>query len=82
VLSPFLREQPTLRDTVATLQRARTDARVKGVVITPVSSGAMWGQLQELRAAVADLLAGQPQSIVMDARVERVVRVPVASQFS
>lgn len=55
VLSPFLPEHATLRDMVATLERARHDERVKNVVITPVSSGGMWGQLQELRAAIVDL---------------------------
>lgn len=67
VLSPFLPERPTLRDMVATLQRARTDERVKDVVITPVSGGAMWGQLQELRAAVAELRkSGKPVTAYLE----------------
>ncbi len=55
VFSPFLPTKPSLRDLIATLQRARTDERVKAVVITPVATGAMWGQLQELRGALVDL---------------------------
>jgi len=67
LLSPFLPERPTLRDMVATLQRARMDARVKDVVITPVSGGAMWGQLQELRAAVVDLRkSGKPVTAYLE----------------
>jgi protease-4 len=67
VLSPFLPERATLRDMVATLERARVDDRVTGVVITPVSSGAMWGQLQELRAAVVDVRkAGKPVTAYLE----------------
>ncbi len=67
VLSPFLPDRPTLRDMVATLQRARTDDRVKDVVITPVSGGAMWGQLQELRAAIVDLRkSGKPVTAYLE----------------
>lgn len=67
VLSPFLPEQATLRDMVATLQRARTDERVKAVVITPATSGAMWGQLQELRAAVVELRkSGKPVTAYLE----------------
>lgn len=61
VLSPFLPERETLRDVVAMLRRARTDSRIKAVVITPTGSSGLWGQVQELRAAIAELRAsGKP----------------------
>jgi len=67
VLSPFMPDRPTLRDVVATLDRARTDPRVKGVVITPVTSSGLWGQLQELRAAVVNLRkSGKPVTAYLE----------------
>ena len=67
LLSPFLSEQTTLRDMVAMLHRASTDPRVKNVVIMPVSGGAMWAQLQELRAAVVELRqAGKPVTAFLE----------------
>ena len=67
VLSPFLPDRPTLRDVVATLDRARTDPRVKGVVITPVTGSGLWGQLQELRAAVVSFRkSGKPVTAYLE----------------
>lgn len=67
VLSPFLPDRPTLRDMVATLRRARTDQRVKSVVIIPVGGGALWGQLQELRSAVVELrTSGKPVTAYLE----------------
>jgi protease-4 len=57
LLAPLVGETPTLRETVAQLRRARTDRRVKGLVIMPDTDGAMWAQVQELRAAVAEVRA-------------------------
>ncbi len=50
-------EHRTLRDTVAMLRRAKTDTHIKAVVILPSGSSGLWAQVQELRAAVADLRA-------------------------
>jgi protease-4 len=67
VLSPFMAEKPALREVIATLERVKTDARVKAVVITMASGGAMWGQLQELRAAILDLRkAGKPVTAYLE----------------
>lgn len=58
---PFGPSRPTLRETVARLRQAQGDDRITAVVIEPRVSAGMWGQLQELRAAVADLrAAGKP----------------------
>lgn len=60
-LFPFGGDRPTLRDTVARLKHAQGDRRVAAVVIEPRVGAGMWGQLQEVRAAVADLRAsGKP----------------------
>lgn len=61
VLSPFLPERDTLRDMIAMLRRAKGDSRIKAVVILPAGSSGLWAQMQELRAAVADIrAAGKP----------------------
>lgn len=89
VLSPFLADRPTLRDVVGMLQRAKTDPRVKAVVITPSGSGG-WAQLQELRRAVVDLgKAGKPVTAFLESATasdyylasaaNRVVMVPGGS---
>jgi protease-4 len=54
VLQQFLQTTPTLRSTVDMIRRAKTDSRVKLLVIRPVSSGALWAQLQEIHAAIED----------------------------
>jgi protease-4 len=45
---------PTLRATAHAIRRAKTDSRIKALVIVPKSAGVLWGQVQELRAAVED----------------------------
>src|SRR4029453_15179829 len=42
---------PTLRSPVDMIRKAKADSRVKTLVITP-EGGALWGQLQEVRAAL------------------------------
>ncbi len=67
VLAPFLPDRPTLRDMVATLDRAAADDRVKSVVIMPTGSGALWGQVQELRAAVMNVRkSGKPVTAYLE----------------
>ncbi|WP_029007590.1 signal peptide peptidase SppA [Azospirillum halopraeferens] len=48
----FLEESTTLRDVLATLERARTDPRVKGLVARMGSDDLGFAQVQELRTAV------------------------------
>ena len=49
---PFGSDRPTLRATVAEIRQAQNDAHLSAVVIEPRVSAGMWGQLQELRAAI------------------------------
>jgi protease-4 len=52
LFSQFVRVPPTLRETVDSIRRAALDTRVRTLVIMPQTSGALWGQLQEIRAAL------------------------------
>lgn len=54
VISQFLPRASTLRATVDLISRAKNDPRVKALVIRPSANGALWAQLQEVRAAVED----------------------------
>ena len=54
VLSQFLRRGPTLRETVDLIRRAKTDPRIKTLVVRPVSTSGLWAQLQEIRRAIED----------------------------
>jgi protease-4 len=58
VLSQFIPQPPTLRSTVDLIHRAKTDSRIRALVIRPSTGGALWGQIQEARAAVEDFRAG------------------------
>ena len=61
VLQQFLDTPPTLRSTLDLIRRAKTDARVKVLVIRPAGGGALWGQLQEVHAAIEDFkTSGKP----------------------
>jgi protease IV len=58
LLSQLGDPQPTLRAMTDSIRRAKTDTRVKTLVLVPRSGGVLWGQVQELRAAVEDFRAG------------------------
>lgn len=58
VVSQFIRRRPTLRATIDQLKKAKTDDRIRGLVIRPDVDGALWAQLQELRAGILDFRAG------------------------
>jgi protease IV len=61
-------QQATLRETIATIHRAKRDARVKTLVIQPSVEGALWAQLQELRAAIDDFRSsGKPVVAYLEA---------------
>jgi len=87
VLSTLVRRPPTLRQTVEAIRKAKIDARVKTLVITPQASGALWGQLQEIRGAIEDfktsgkpvtayLEAGGAQEYYLASAADRVVMMP------
>jgi len=61
LVSQFVRMPPTLRETVDAIRRAGLDSRVRTLVIMPQTSGALWGQLQEVRGALEQFRAsGKP----------------------
>jgi len=67
VFSQLGRRPPTLRATVAAIRRAKIDARVKSLVITPSAAGALWGQVQELRGAIEDFrTSGKPVTAYLE----------------
>jgi protease-4 len=63
----LLRHRPTLRETTEAIRKAKRDSRVKALVIRPATAGALWGQLQEVRAAVEDFrLSGKPVTAYLE----------------
>jgi protease-4 len=52
IFSPLMASQPTIRTVIATIERAAGDSRIRGLVVIPQTTGAMWAQLQELRDAL------------------------------
>src|SRR5262245_54907011 len=80
---------PTLRSTVDMIRKAKVDSRVKTLVITP-EGGALWGQLQEVRAALVDFRAsgkpvtayleyGGPQEYFIASAADRVMMMPAGT---
>jgi protease-4 len=60
-LPAFWREEPTLNGLIGALRRAKSDARIKGVVVSPGGAAALWGKTQELRDALLEFRrAGKP----------------------
>lgn len=60
-LASLLPGRPTLRETLETLRRARSDPRVSALVIEPAVAGALWGKLQEVRDAIVEFrTSGKP----------------------
>lgn len=54
LLTAFVTPPQTLRQTIDAIQKAKRDSRVKAIVITPTAAGALWAQLQDVRAAIED----------------------------
>ncbi len=67
VFSQFVRQPPTLRQTIETIKKAKADSRVKTLVFTPQAAGALWAQLQEVRGALQDFRAsGKPLTAFLE----------------
>jgi len=67
VLNQLFNRPPGLRATIDLIRRAKRDERVTSLVVMPQSPGALWGQLQELRAAVVDFRAsGKPVTAYLE----------------
>lgn len=61
VLRQLFDTPPTLRATLDLIRRAKTDQRVKVLVIRPAAAGALWAQIQEVHAAIEDFkTSGKP----------------------
>ena len=54
LLDQFVRNPPTVRAIVEALGRAKTDHRIRGLVIEPVSGTPFWAKSQEIRDAILD----------------------------
>lgn len=90
LFSPLLEPQPTLRTVIQTIERAKTDPRVRGLVVIPQTTGAMWAQLQELHAALTDFRTSGKSLVVffeyggageyyLASAAERVLMMPAGS---
>jgi protease-4 len=61
VLQQFFDAPPSLRSTIDLIRRAKTDTRIKTLVIKPAGTAALWAQLQEVHAALVDFkTSGKP----------------------
>src|SRR5262249_51744013 len=87
LFSAFGQTPLTLRETINAIHRAKRDSRVKTLVIQPAVQGALWGQLQEIRAAieafrgsgkpvVAYLESGGAQEYYVASAANRIILMP------
>jgi protease IV len=87
LVSRLFGRQSSLRSTIELIQKAKTDDRVKALVIRPVSAGGLWGQVQEVRAALEDfksskkpvtafLETGGPGEYYLASVADRIVLMP------
>jgi protease IV len=67
VLSQFVNRPLTLRQTIEEIRKAKRDTRIKALVVVPETSGALWGQLQEVRDALLDFKSsGKPLTAFLE----------------
>jgi protease-4 len=67
VISQLVRREPTLREALQAIDKAKRDPRVKTLVFTPSTVGALWAQVQELREALADFKSsGKPLTAYLE----------------
>jgi protease IV len=87
LFTQFVQPPPTLRETIESIRKASVDSRVKTLVVMPQVSGALWGQLQELKGALdgfrasgkpitAFLEYGGAQEYYLASAADRVVMMP------
>jgi protease IV len=90
VLNQFLEPPPTVRSVVDSLRKAAVDRRVTGVIIRPTGNAALWGKMQEIRAAIVEfkkskkpiigyLESGGDQQYYIASACDKVFLMPTAS---
>ncbi|HXT71965.1 MAG TPA: signal peptide peptidase SppA [Vicinamibacterales bacterium] len=63
----LVNRRPTVAMTIDAIRKAKRDTRVKTLVITPSAAGALWGQVQEVRAALEDFRqSGKPVTAYLE----------------
>jgi protease-4 len=83
----LVHQPPTLREMIANIRKAKDDPRVKAMVIRPQATGALWGQLQEIRAVLEEfrgagkaltayLEFGASQEYYLASAADRIVMMP------
>jgi protease-4 len=87
LFSQLVEQPPTLQATIAAIRRARSDDKIKALVIRPQQGAGLWAQIQELRTAVDEFRkAGKPvvayleyggaQEYYLASAADRVVLMP------
>ena len=67
VFSAFMGRRSTLRTTIETITKAKNDPHIKTLVVMPQAGGALWGQIQEVRAAITDFRSsGKPVTAFLE----------------
>src|SRR4029079_12948883 len=90
VFGAFMGRQPTLRTTIETIRKAKNDPHIKTLVYMPEAGGALWGQIQEVRAAISDFRSsGKPctayleyggaQEYFLATAADRILMMPAGS---
>lgn len=67
IFTQLFDQPPSLRATLDLIERAKDDDRIKALVIRPQTTGALWGQLQEVRDAIVDFrTSGKPVTAYLE----------------
>jgi protease-4 len=63
LLDQLMVAQPTVRAVVDALRRAKTDPRVKGLIVIPAGDSPFWAKSQEIRDAILDFRTSKKKAI-------------------
>ena len=63
LLDQLRASQPTVRGVVEALRRAKTDPRVKGLIVIPAGDSPFWAKSQEIRDAILDFRTSKKKAI-------------------
>ena len=63
LLDQFMTAEPTVRGVVDALRRAKTDPRVKGLIVIPAGDSPFWAKSQEIRDAILDFRTSKKKAI-------------------